>query len=325
MQSGPLAPLSTNQYDIGNLVYPSDLGSSRKGHWITFQISVPAKSYYSKSNVTPMVNQGIGGLRQSSTSIVGDNTIARVVNGVVKAVSNIPEGSGPLWKWTVSPGATKLMDVISLYTPDTVSISQHAKYNAESLTDALGAFGYVGASTATVASALGIGNGAGDSVGVAAKGLGMEAAGGFLGGSTGVGAGLKTIGQALNPQMEVLFKEIDFRTFQFDFLFTPKSEAEAATVREIIKKFKFHHAPEIDKETGRYYIVPSVFNIEYYFEGNTNDNLHKFALSALETVAIDYSPQGWVTHDDGMPVQTRMTLQFKEMEVMTKQRIEQGY
>ena len=129
---------------------------------------------------------------------------------------------------------------------------------------------------------------------------------------------------------------MEFRTFQFTFHFTPKSKAEAKTVRDIIQQFRIHAAPEIDNNggdsAGRYFIAPSVFNIEYMFsntntgQSGRNENLHKFAPCVLRSIVVDYSQEvGWVTHDDGMPVKTTLVLEFQEMEILTKERIQQGY
>jgi len=38
----------------------------------------------------------------------------------------------------------------------------------------------------------------------------------------------------------------------------------------------------------------------------------------LTNVAIDHAPNGWATFTDGFPIQTRLTLQFQEMEMQTK-------
>ena len=120
---------------------------------------------------------------------------------------------------------------------------------------------------------------------------------------------------------------MDFRTFQFDFTFTPRNASEAEEVRNIINLFRFHAAPEIpDSNAHRYFVTPSVFNIEYMHLDKANKNLHKFGACVLTTILIDYAPEvGWVAHDDGMPVKTRMTLQFKETEILTKQKIKEGY
>ena len=124
---------------------------------------------------------------------------------------------------------------------------------------------------------------------------------------------------------------MNFRTFQFTFTFTPKNQAEARSVRDIIQQFRMHAAPQIDDSGGgRYFIVPSIFNIEYMFAhsnmGGRNANLHKFAPCVLKTIHVDYSQDvGWITHDDGMPVKTVLVLQFQETEILTKEKINEGY
>ena len=325
MASGPLATLYQSNNKIGNLVYPKNLGSSRTGHWITFQISTPTASTYKKdekpivSVVDPTVTQG----PLNGVAITGTNQIASLNSDTITAVSNMPEND-KFWEWTVTPGSTKLVDVISLYTPDTVSISQRSVYDSFSLTEELGFAGRVAEAAGGVGTLYNNGRAELNS---SLKNLGIESGITAITGSKNLAAAaLKTQGAAVNPMMEVIFNQIKIRTYQFDFLFSPKSADEAATVVEIIKKFKLHAAPEIDTNgSGRYFIVPSVFNVEFYFNGKQNPNIHKIGLSVLETINVDYAPQGWVTHEDGMPVQTRMTLQFTETEIMTKQKIEQGY
>ena len=40
---------------------------------------------------------------------------------------------------------------------------------------------------------------------------------------------------------------------------------------------------------------------------------------------LDYAPNGWAAYNDGFPIQTRLTLQFKEMDIVTKRTLrEQG-
>jgi len=41
----------------------------------------------------------------------------------------------------------------------------------------------------------------------------------------------------------------------------------------------------------------------------------------LSNVSVDYSPNGWAAYNDGHPVQTRMVLHFKEMDIFTKDKI----
>jgi hypothetical protein len=239
---------------------------------------------------------------------------------------------------------------INLYMPDTVSLSQHASYNDISLTAALGAAGGVaegwkergdfGRNLSSLYDGL-VAAGKNGDLPAAIKTikdvdnpLMLEAAGKGLGSAGIVGNGaavsqylLKNAGYAINPQMEVIFTQMDFRRFQFDFTFTPKTAAESKTVRDIIKAFRLNAAPDLHGGGGRYFDIPSVFQIEYMHLESKNENLHKFAPCVLETIMVDYAPEvGWVTYEDGMPVKTRLTLQFKENEIMTREKIEhQGY
>ena len=38
----------------------------------------------------------------------------------------------------------------------------------------------------------------------------------------------------------------------------------------------------------------------------------------LRNVNVDYAPNGWAAYNDGYPIQTRLTLQFQEMDIVTK-------
>lgn len=131
-------------------------------------------------------------------------------------------------------------------------------------------------------------------------------------------------GFAPNPFREQVFRNVETRTFQFDYKFLPRSETEAANIQNIIKQFKFHMHPEISGG-GLFYIYPSTFDIAYYFKGKQNNNLHKISTCVLENLSIDYGGQGWNTFSDGMPTEINMRLKFRELEVLTKERIEKGY
>ena len=56
-----------------------------------------------------------------------------------------------------------------------------------------------------------------------------------------------------------------------------------------------------------------------------NDFYHKIATCVLTGVDVDYSPNGVKSFGDGSPTQITMALSFTETELMTKERIDQGY
>ena len=50
-----------------------------------------------------------------------------------------------------------------------------------------------------------------------------------------------------------------------------------------------------------------------------NPNIPTIGRCILESIDVNYAPNGWSTYQDGYPVQTRLTLQFKETEMVTKE------
>lgn len=127
-------------------------------------------------------------------------------------------------------------------------------------------------------------------------------------------------GLAPNPFREQVFRNVETRTFRFDYRFFPRSPDEAKAVRDIIKQFKFHMHPEIS-EGGLFYVYPSTFDIAYYFNGTENQNIHRISSCVLERMSVDYGGGGWNTFNDGMPTEINMSLEFRELERLTKERI----
>jgi hypothetical protein len=168
-----------------------------------------------------------------------------------------------------------------------------------------------------------------------------------------------------NPQMQLIYKGISLRNFQLEFIFTPVSAQEAQAVEKIINSFVYYSVPDFVNQTnGQFLKPPQVFAIKFAFTGQqgvigaiqnvltstlTNivgsqltgmltgsnpDNKISNAAKAkifevgdcvLKNVTTDYAPNGWATYGDGYPIQTRMTLQFQEMNIVTKSLLdEQG-
>jgi len=142
----------------------------------------------------------------------------------------------------------------------------------------------------------------------------------------------KAFGQAENPYMEVIFKNLELREFEYSFQFAPRSEDETHDVQAIIKLFRFHMAPELKGNNHRYLTLPSTFDIHYMFQDSPDSNqpqensfYSKIATCVLESVSVDYSPGGVHSFADGAPTQINMTLNFKETELLTKQKINDGF
>jgi hypothetical protein len=138
---------------------------------------------------------------------------------------------------------------------------------------------------------------------------------------------LKGTGYALNPNQQVLFDGIDFRRYQLAFTFTPYSKQEAETVAAIIKMFKTHAAPRLVEGSGggMFFVPPSTFTPTFRFNGQPNKKISQVTESVITNINVDYAPQGFSAHTDGAPVQTTLTIDFRELELITSQKVEQGY
>jgi hypothetical protein len=135
-----------------------------------------------------------------------------------------------------------------------------------------------------------------------------------------------TTGRALNPQLEVLYTSPRLRTFTFDFRMVPRNANEAIEIKKIVNRLKFLSAPTIpENETGRYLIPPAQFEIEFYHRNKPNKFIFKTKKCVLESLVIDYNANGYATHYDGSPVETRMQVIFKETTIIGRDSILQDF
>ena len=138
-------------------------------------------------------------------------------------------------------------------------------------------------------------------------------------------------GQILSDRMELAFKGVDKRKFSYEFKMMPRSKREADEVAEIIYAFKFHMLPEMTgtKNDGRSLSYPSTFDIQYMYVNQENNYLHKISTCYLESMDITYGGARYTTFDgneDGAPpVETNITLNFAEIELITRERITEGF
>lgn len=134
----------------------------------------------------------------------------------------------------------------------------------------------------------------------------------------------KMAGESINPFKTVLFKEVELRTFKFDYRFMPKSKKEAMNVMNIIRTFKYHMHPEFSTDNV-FLLHPSEFNIAFYFNGKENPNWNKIGTCVLMDMHLDAGAEQLATFEDGMSVEINMSLIFKETEMLTKEKVIKGY
>ena len=161
----------------------------------------------------------------------------------------------------------------------------------------------------------------------------------FMLGSVGIITGFQGVkeafemkeGSVIADRLELAFKAVKKRNFQYTFKMIPKSRDEARTIREIVFAFKSNMLPEFvgGNRGGRRFIVPNTFDIQYMYLEGSNNFLHHISTCVLENMNISYGGERYKTFeaiDDGAPpLETSITLNFREMELITRERVHEGF
>ena len=137
----------------------------------------------------------------------------------------------------------------------------------------------------------------------------------------------------MNNFLETTFKGVGFRKFSYTWKFAPKSVKEVEEVEKIIRLFKFHMLPELpdDQVFGRYYVVPSEFDLFYMFRGDENSWVNKIQTSVLVNMEINYTPNQYTTfrpiqgRNGAPPTEIDMKLDFQETKIITKKEVKEGF
>jgi len=143
-------------------------------------------------------------------------------------------------------------------------------------------------------------------------------------------------GVVQTDRMELAFKGIDKRMFQYDFRMIPKSKLEADEIRKIVFAFKANMLPEFanGNRSGRKLRVPNTFDIQYMYSSSENstqenDYLHKISTCVLKSMDVTYGGERYKTFtansEGAPPVETSISLQFEELELITKERVHEGF
>ncbi len=138
----------------------------------------------------------------------------------------------------------------------------------------------------------------------------------------------RTMGKITNPHMSMLFKGVNFRQFAFSFTLIARNEKESDLIRDIIYTFKYYMSPSVPTTSdgfSRWMLYPQHFHIGLF---TPSDN-YLFRMSPCVLTHMEVSYNGSNTpaffKHTGAPVHHELKLSFTETEIMTKERLEQGY
>ena len=113
----------------------------------------------------------------------------------------------------------------------------------------------------------------------------------------------------------------------------PKNEKEADEIRKIVFAFKANMLPEFvgGNRAGRRLVVPNTFDIQYMYQNAENSYLNKVSTCYLESMDVTYGGGRYKTFDASStdagapPVETSMSLNFIEIELITRERVREGF
>lgn len=338
---GGASSFATN-YNVNSHSYPSDLMAPTGqygGNYVIFYINVSVDSKLAKDPKTQFVNEisprdrgdliaqnlsggATGSLAAANATLnVGGAAVGKLL-GVggpaagAAALGTIGAATTASYAGTATRAQKRLKTAIALHIPNQLSI----RYGMQWSEDDTAALSMAAGGLQEVARALEAGSA--KNLSDPAKAIVTNLA---LSKGPNAGANSVATGLAANPKKEQVFKGVDFRTFQFEYQFFPRSPEEAENVLNIIQEFKYHMHPEFKDNNNFVYIYPSEFDISYYNNGKENMNLHRHTSCVLTELNVNYTPNGtYAAFPNGMPTQINVSMQFRELGLLTKDKVKDG-
>ena len=348
---------SISKYDISKHSYPLDIMSETYGgNYVMFYINVSVdskllndKTVKTVEDYDPRIRGGLIALNEklyskdkngnattgAKVGFTALNATGAVLEGALAGGVLTGSGKGALagaalnaapaalaigvastQSSTLTRAQKRLKTAVALYVPNQLSVRYGVNYGEEDT------FGYQAAAAGAEAIMKAVQTGG--TKNLSGQAAAIVGAMGLKSDKQGAAASA-SMGLAPNPKKEQLFKNVDFRTFQFEYQFFPRDEKEAEAVMTIIREFKYHMHPEY-KDPGEFlYIYPSEFDISYYQNGKINENLHRHTSCVLTEMVVNYTPNGqFNTFANGMPTQINIQMTFKELALLTKDLVKEG-
>ena len=340
------------------LQYPTTVGQMQDGHYIIFEIH----------KITPPKFKSRPTIDDIPTLPKVPTQYSRTDPGFAEHVDYLQDkneqeqqrllAAGALSRsqHTLHHGTKRVCRTIALYMPPSVQVNYKANYEDSKI-------GVTAGNMQRFMNAEGIG----DKVGVIGD-IAEEVSARFIRGAIDAlmpgFAGVNEIsqGKILSDRMELFFKGVGRRSFQYTFVFVPKSEQEAIDVDAIVHEFKtamlpkytsgFKFAADIFKtDSDRIFSIPTTFDIKYYMHdgddgARENGFLNKISTCFLTDAQVTYGGDKFsahritstnrtrgggsgettgVDHLGAPPQRTVLALTFNEIELITQEAARVGY
>ena len=341
------------KFTTTKLEYPLGVGQDvDQGHWILFEILAQtpgqlaaARTKEAQAETAERANRADQAQLGASGPFGGPAAFPSLDRNQTPAPSGIdklihrPQHAGPANSsiQMKKKSTIRLDTVIALYMPPSVQVKYDVNYAeqeigllAETGFSALKAFqqkqgGLLDKTVAGVETAAG-------GLGAAAAQFGMTKIAGLGGIAQGAAAVIAIErGQVITPRMELMFEGMGRRSFSYSFTFIPKSENEAKVVEKIVMHFKKHMMPNFANsftsgaDGVREMTIPDHFNIRYMYRDRVNTHLNLIQTCALKSMDVDYGAERFTAYAGGRPQTTKISLNFGEFNIMSRDHIEAGH
>ena len=308
-------------FSASNISYLNS-SNEKTGLFLQYPIEQRDQEHYILIDIIERLPQddGTGGeLVNRGSTLQGNNLSDIVLNtnrffGEGGKLVGIPTGKG---------SRRRVKNTIAIYMPQTVKFQFAADYGAAEIGNIVG----MGAKLKDFfSSAEGTG---GANFGAGAAQLSKLLDGGVeffsLGTAGGIGASIqRRTGIAPAAMTEMIFNGIDYRSFSFDFKFTPRNKKESDLVRSILDIMKSSMLPrKFGTGSIAAYTVPDEFALRFMKGTNINPYLDQIGLCACTGVDITYGGDKFSAHAHGDPVTIDATLSFRELELVERDRYTQ--
>lgn len=293
-----------------------------------------------KDRATDFITQATNGLQSDPTAGTGYTQM------VYPQDLFSPESAPFVLFFAVHPTKVNVViDKIALYMPRNLEVDYGINYS-----EATNYYNYLPSSWSQASDdAATIVNRTLSLGGLAAAGAGAMAGGragsglwGKLSGAlAGAGAGLlgassrsNSVGQTininqkttLNPHLASTFEGVNFRRHPFQFELVARNAEESETINQIIYTFKYHGHPVAGPDNkALFQNWPSSWQIGLF--SPARKYLYNISTCQLTNMRVNYSSGGSRAFfaDTGAPVSVTLSLEFVETELLTRERIKQGY
>ena len=161
-----------------------------------------------------------------------------------------------------------------------------------------------------------------DSLGSTAQAIGVNKgdtkeaiAGALAKAATGGSILTRSTGKIINPNMELLFKGPQMRTFQLSWKMSPRDYEESEMIKRIIRMFKQSMAVK-RSESQIFLKSPNTYKLRYLTARKREHSfLPKIKECALVGCSINYTPDGnYLVYENSSMVAYQMSLSFNELE-----------